>query len=48
MAHLVDRADEFVAWLPRLMELLEKQNILIVLDNLESLLTPAGRWRDER
>lgn len=48
MAHLVDRADEFVAWLPRLTELLEKQNILMVLDNLESLLTPAGRWRDER
>jgi len=48
MAHLVDRAEEFVAWLPRLTELLERYSILIVLDNLESLLTPAGRWRDER
>jgi len=48
MAHLVDRADEFAAWLPRLTELLERYSILIVLDNLESLLTPAGRWRDER
>ncbi|GAF68764.1 unnamed protein product, partial [marine sediment metagenome] len=48
MTHMVDRADEFVDWLPRLTELLEKQNILIVLDNLESLLTLDGRWRDER
>jgi tetratricopeptide (TPR) repeat protein len=48
MAHLVDRADEFAAWLPRLTELLEKRSILFVLDNLESLLTPAGRWRNER
>ncbi|NVM26698.1 MAG: CHAT domain-containing protein [Desulfobacterales bacterium] len=48
MAHLVDRADEFAAWLPRLTELLEQYSILFVLDNLESLLTPAGRWRDER
>jgi tetratricopeptide (TPR) repeat protein len=48
MAHLVDRADEFAAWLPRLTELLEQRSILLVLDNLESLLTPAGQWRDER
>jgi len=48
MVHLVDRADEFTAWLPRLTELLEQHSILIVLDNLESLLTPAGGWRDER
>jgi tetratricopeptide (TPR) repeat protein len=48
MAHLVDRAEEFATWLPRLTELLEQRSVLIVLDNLESLLTPAGRWRDER
>ncbi|MHC4917298.1 MAG: CHAT domain-containing protein, partial [Planctomycetota bacterium] len=48
MAHLVDRADEFAAWLPRLTELLEQRSVLVVLDNLESLLTTAGRWRDER
>jgi len=48
MAHLVDRAEEFAAWLPRLTELLERHSILFVLDNLESLLTPTGRWRDER
>lgn len=48
MAHIVDKADEFATWLPLLTELLEQQSILIVLDNLESLLTPAGAWRDER
>jgi hypothetical protein len=48
MAHVVDRADEFIAWLPRLTELLEQRSILIVLDNLESLLTPEGSWRDAR
>jgi len=48
MAHLVDRADEFAAWLPRLTELLEQRSVLVVLDNMESLLTRTGRWRDER
>ena len=48
MAHVVDRADEFTAWLPRLRELLEQRSILIVLDNLESLLTAEGHWRDAR
>lgn len=48
MAHLVDRADEFAAWLPHLTELLEQRSILIVLDNIESLLWPDGRWRDDR
>jgi CHAT domain len=48
MAHAVDRADEFASWLPRLRELLEQRSILIVLDNLESLLTAEGHWRDAR
>lgn len=48
MVHLVDRAEEFKAWLPQLSELLERRSILIVLDNLESLLWPDGSWRDER
>jgi hypothetical protein len=47
MAHLVDRADEFAAWLPKLTAFLARQSILIVLDNLESLLRPNGEWRDE-
>jgi hypothetical protein len=48
MAHLVDDADALTAWLPRLTELLEQRSILIVLDNLESLLWPDGHWRDTR
>ena len=48
MAHLVDRAEEFRAWLPVLSEMLEQNSILIVLDNLENLLTGDGGWKDER
>src|SRR5262245_15003458 len=33
-------------FLPRLTQLLEDQAILLVLDNLESLLTSDGTWRD--
>ncbi len=36
------------AFLPRLTRVLEDSGILLVLDNLESLLTPAGEWRDGR
>lgn len=48
MAHLVDRAEEFRAWMPVLSEMLEQNSILIVLDNLENLLTNDGGWKDER
>jgi hypothetical protein len=48
MAHVINHADEFTAWLPRLTELLEQRSLLLVLDNLESLLTPDGHWRDAR
>jgi tetratricopeptide (TPR) repeat protein len=48
MAHLVDRAEEFRDWLPVLSEMLEQHSILIVLDNLENLLTSDGGWKDER
>jgi tetratricopeptide (TPR) repeat protein len=33
---------------PKLTEFLERSRVLLVLDNLESLLTDAGDWRDER
>jgi len=33
-------------FLPRLTRLLEDNGILLVLDNLETLLTPDGTWRD--
>lgn len=48
MVHVVDRPDDFKAWLPRLSETLEQYSLLVVLDNLESLLTAEGKWRDDR
>ena len=47
MAHKVDRP-RASDWLPMLSQFLEKENILIVLDNLETLLTSNGGWRDRR
>jgi tetratricopeptide (TPR) repeat protein len=48
MVHVVDRVETFKDWLPHLTEMLESNGVLIVLDNLESLLTEFERWRDER
>ena len=42
-----DLRDELLAFLPRLAEVLRKHSVLIVIDNLESLLRET-RWRDER
>jgi len=36
------------AFLPRLRQVLEDGALLLVLDNLETLLTPDGAWRDPR
>src|SRR5439155_26954225 len=33
-------------FLPRLTDLLENQGLLLVLDNLETLLTGQAQWRD--
>ena len=43
-------ADEakLAANLPRLSRLLEQRSVLMVLDNLESLLRENGQWRDPR
>jgi hypothetical protein len=48
MLHVIDRDEAFRDWLPRLVEVLENNAILIALDNLESLLTETGQWRDPR
>jgi tetratricopeptide (TPR) repeat protein len=48
MSHVVDRPQEFRQWLPVLSEILEQNAVLIVLDNLENLLTTDGDWKDER
>jgi hypothetical protein len=36
------------AFLPRLRAAMEDSGVLLVLDNLETLLTPDGTWRDDR
>ena len=44
---VADRA-QLAQFLPRLTELLDQRAVLLVLDNLESLLTDQGAWRDPR
>jgi tetratricopeptide (TPR) repeat protein len=46
MVHAVGGEAELRRFLPQLTQLLEEQAILLVLDNLESLLTEQGGWRD--
>jgi hypothetical protein len=48
MAHLLDEKTGLAAFLPRLTELLERHRMLVVVDNIESLLTESGQWRDTR
>ncbi len=48
MLGVIDDAARFRDFLPRLAAILERNAILLVLDNLESLLTDAGVWRDDR
>lgn len=44
----VEDPDGLAAFLPRLTEFLERRRVLVVLDNVESLLTGRGDWRDSR
>jgi hypothetical protein len=48
MAHACVSAETLAAFLPRLTELMERSRVLVVIDNLESLLTSGGAWRDSR
>ena len=48
MVHLVRNAEKLTGFLPRLTELMERNRLLLVIDNGESLLTESGQWRDER
>jgi tetratricopeptide (TPR) repeat protein len=48
MVHVVSKADELSVFLPRLTELMERNRVLLIIDNGESLLTSSGQWRDER
>jgi len=43
----LDEPERFRSFtLPRLRALLQQNSLLLVLDNLETLLTPSNRWRD--
>jgi hypothetical protein len=48
LLHLADDVAELTGFLPRLTEFLQNTRVLLVLDNLESLLTTSGGWRDKR
>ena len=48
IAHVIDDVEQLKQFLPRLKALLRERSLLIVLDNVESLLTNDGQWRDER
>jgi tetratricopeptide (TPR) repeat protein len=48
MSSEIATVESLARFAPRLRQLLEDKGILLVLDNLETLLTPAGAWRDPR
>jgi len=48
MADHIATAEAVAAFTPRLARLMEDNGILLVLDNLETLLTSGGQWRDKR
>lgn len=48
LVHLVSDTTALRQALPALTKALEQQRVLIVLDNIESLLTDTGSWRDSR
>ena len=48
MSDKITTMQSLEAFTPRLRRLLEEAGLLLVLDNLETLLTPAGAWRDPR
>ena len=48
MIHVLADDAKLTAFAPKLTELVEQRRVLVVLDNLESLLSDGGQWRDER
>ena len=48
MASHIGAVAALEAFLPRLRRVMEERGVLLVLDNLETLLTPDGSWRDRR
>ena len=48
MSDKITTIESLARFAPRLRRLLEDNGVLLVLDNLETLLTGAGAWRDPR
>jgi hypothetical protein len=48
IADLLDDRESLAAALPQLTQTMERSRVLIVIDDIESLLTEEGFWRDER
>jgi CHAT domain len=48
VVHLLDDVTRLAVFLPSLTELCERRRVLIMVDNIESLLTEGGQWRDRR
>ena len=48
MVHVLADETSVAGFLPELTELAERRRVLIVLDNVESLLSDGGEWRDAR
>jgi hypothetical protein len=48
MASHIGTVADLEAFLPRLRQVMAASGMLLVLDNLETLLTPEGGWRDPR
>jgi tetratricopeptide (TPR) repeat protein len=47
-AHLINDLDKLKAFFPTFRRLLADRSLLLVIDNVESLLAADGTWRDER
>ncbi|MEU1515688.1 hypothetical protein ABZ490_26690 [Streptomyces sp. NPDC005811] len=45
---LLDKPEELSAFLPMLTQFCKQRRVLVVLDNVESLLSASGQWRDPR
>ena len=48
LAHLLDDTATLRGFLPALTEFAQRSRFLLAVDNIESLLTAEGAWRDER
>lgn len=48
LSPMIADASQLASFLPVLTRLMERERLLLVIDNVESLLTAAGEWQDSR